>query len=260
MRELDVAIEAAREGGRIVAKYFREGVEIRSKASHDLVSDADVESEAAVASVIQRSLPGHQILAEENLRADANSEHLWIVDPLDGTNNFAHAIPHFAVSVAYYRAGEPICGVVHHPIRDEWYVASRGEGARLGDDPVHVADHRTLDQSLVGLGFYYDRGAMMEATLAAMMDLFRNHVHGVRRFGAASLDLCMVASGQFGAFFEYALAPWDFAAGRLFVEEAGGKVTTCSGNPLPIAKTSLLATNGYLHYAMMEVVGRHWND
>jgi myo-inositol-1(or 4)-monophosphatase len=110
---------------------------------------------------------------------------------------------------------------------------------------------------LVGVGFYYDRGAMMEATLMAVRDLFRKHIHGIRRFGTASLDLCFVATGAFGAYFEYQLSPWDFAAGQLFLEEAGGKMTTCRGEPLPLAKTSALASNGILHEAVLEVVQGH---
>lgn len=114
-----------------------------------------------------------------------------------------------------------------------------------------------LDETLIGVGFYYDRGAMMEATLAAIRDLFHQNIHGVRRFGTAALDLCHVGCGLYGAFFEYQLSPWDFAAGRLFVEEAGGKVTTCRGDVLPIEQTSVLASNGTLHAAVLEIVRRH---
>ena len=116
---------------------------------------------------------------------------------------------------------------------------------------------RRLDESLVGVGFYYDRGAMMKATLTAIGDLFRQNIHGIRRFGTASLDLCMVGIGRFDAFFEYELSPWDFSAGRLFVEEAGGRVTTCDGGPLPLSRSTLLASNGHLHEAMRSVVEPH---
>jgi myo-inositol-1(or 4)-monophosphatase len=122
---------------------------------------------------------------------------------------------------------------------------------------VHVSDAARLDQVLVGVGFYYDRGAMMEATLAAIADLFRQQIHGIRRFGTAALDLCHVACGLYGAFFEYQLSPWDFAAARLILEEAGGQVTTCLGAPLPLAKTHVLGSNGHLHPAVLEIVQRH---
>ncbi len=257
MRELEVAEAAARAGGEVVKRYYRDGVEMRSKESYNLVSDADVNAEHAIVDVIRQSFPDHAVLGEESYQDDVNSEHLWIIDPIDGTNNFAHQVPHFAVSVAYYRDGVPTCGAVWNPIRDDWYLAARGEGATHNGQPVHVGDQTRLDQVLVGVGFYYDRGAMMEATLDAIREIFGQHIHGIRRFGTASLDLCQVGVGMFGAFFEFELSPWDFAAGRLFVEEAGGRVTTCRGGELPVAKTSLLASNTHLHPAMLEIVSRH---
>ena len=139
------------------------------------------------------------MLGEESHREDITSEHLWIIDPLDGTNNFSHKIPHFAVSVAYYHRGRPSCGVIHNPLRNDWYTAARGRGALYNERPVSVAESTRLDEVLVGVGFYYDRGRMMEATLAAIQELFRNNIHGIRRFGTASLDLCQVGTGQFGA-------------------------------------------------------------
>jgi myo-inositol-1(or 4)-monophosphatase len=258
--ELAAAREAARIGGAVVQRYYREGVAIREKATSDLVSDADTESERAIVEFLSAAMPGHAILAEEGHQDDVRAAHLWIVDPLDGTTNFAHKIPHFAISIAYYRDGAPVCGVVHNPIRDDWFVAVRGGGATLNGRAAKVTPSRSLDEVLVGVGFYYDRGAMMEATLATVRELFGRKIHGIRRFGTASLDLCQVGLGFFGAFFEYELAPWDFAAGRLFVEEAGGRVTTCRGGELPIARTTVLASNGALHATMLELVGPYVPD
>jgi myo-inositol-1(or 4)-monophosphatase len=256
--EQSIAEEAARAGGAVAVRYFREGVAMRFKDVANLVSDADIEAEHAIAAVIRKAFPTHAILGEEaHTGGDASAEHLWVVDPIDGTNNFAHQIPHFAVSVAYYHNGEAQCGVVFNPARDEWHTAAKGQGAFHDGRSVSVDEASRLDEVLVGVGFYYDRGAMMEATLAAVGDLKRRQIHGIRRFGTASLDLCMVGLGRFGAYFEYELSPWDFAAGRLFVEEAGGKVTDARGNPLPLAKSSILATNGALHAAMLEVVRPH---
>ncbi|MHC4607875.1 MAG: inositol monophosphatase family protein [Planctomycetota bacterium] len=255
--QVEVARRAARAGGDVVTRYFREGVDFRQKGSWNLVSDADVESERAIVEEIKRTFPDHAILGEESHRDDVEAEHLWVVDPLDGTNNFAHQIAHFAISIAYYHRGCPECGVVYSPIRGDWFVAARGQGAFHNDEPARVASSRRLDEVLVGVGFYYDRGATMRATLAAIDDVFQHGIHGIRRFGTASLDLCMVGSGAFGAFFEYELSPWDFAAGRLFVEEAGGRVTTCRGAALPLAKTTVLASNGHLHDAMLSVVEPH---
>jgi myo-inositol-1(or 4)-monophosphatase len=253
-----IALEAARLGGEIVRRYFESGVTMRTKESFNLVSDADVESEQAIVERIRRSYPGHAVLAEEAHRGDARAEHLWLIDPLDGTNNFAHQLPHFAVSIAYWQAGVPQCGVVYNPMREDWYVAARGQGAEHNGRRVRVSAASRLDEILVGLGFYYDRGTIMEATLAAIGDLFRQQIHGIRRFGAAALDLCAVAEGQFGAFFEYELWPWDWGAGLLFVEEAGGRVTNCLGGAVPLAPTSILASNGVLHDALLDVVSRHY--
>jgi myo-inositol-1(or 4)-monophosphatase len=255
--EMQIAVAAARAGGAIVSRYFREGVEIRTKESFNLVSDADVESEHAIAETIHREFPKHAILGEEAHQDRADSEHLWIIDPLDGTNNFAHDIPHFAVSIAYYRKGVAQCGVIYNPIRDDWYLTERGQGAWQNGQRAHVGKQKSLTEVIIGTGFFYDRGKMMEATLDAIRELFHHQIHGIRRFGAASLDLCAVGCGSFGAFFEYELGAWDFAAGRLFVEEAGGRVTNCEGNTLPVGKSSVLATNGELHTAVQEIVSKH---
>jgi myo-inositol-1(or 4)-monophosphatase len=255
--QIKVARRAALAGGDVVARCFREGVTVRQKEAWNLVSDADVESERVIVNVIKQAFPDHAILGEESHHDDVGAEHLWVVDPLDGTNNFAHEIAHFAISIAYYRSGCPVCGVVYNPLRNDWFVAARGQGAFHNEQRARVAASRRLDEILVGVGFYYDRSAMMRATLAAIGDLFGQSIHGIRRFGTASLDLCMVGVGAFGAFFEYELSPWDFAAGRLFVEEAGGRVTTCRGGALPLSRTTLLASNGHVHEAMLTVVEPH---
>ncbi len=257
---LRTAFEAAEAGGRVVMDFFRRGVDIRQKeggAAFDLVSDADLQSEQAVAKTILAAFPGHEILGEELNSGSALAEDLWIIDPLDGTNNFAHRIPHFAVSIAYFHKGEAACGVVVNPVRGDWYWATRGGGAFHNGRRLSVNSHTSLSQTMVGVGFYYDRGAMMEATLKSIHEFFKQQIHGIRRFGAAALDLCQVADGQFGVFFEYQLSPWDFAAGGLILEEAGGKITDGKGNPLPIAKTSVLASNARLHSGALEIVSRN---
>lgn len=255
--ELTVAHDAARAAAAILTRYFHEGVAMRSKDIANLVSDADIEAERAIVEVIRARFPDHEVLGEEVHQGDVNAEHLWVVDPLDGTNNFAHKIPHFAISIAYYRSGVAECGLIVNPIREEWHVAARGAGSFLNGRRARVADHAGLGETLVGVGFYYDRGVMMEATLQAIGDLKGRGIHGIRRFGTASLDLCMVGLGNFGGYFEYTLSPWDFAAGRLFVEEAGGRVTTASGAPLPLGRTSVLASNGLLHEPLLNVVRGH---
>ncbi len=259
---LITATAAAKTGGDILMRYWRDGVEMRDKStaggkSYDLVSDADVEAEQGIANYLRTEHPDHEILGEEGEAGSVDAEHLWIIDPLDGTNNFAHRVPHFAVSVAYYHRGEAVVGVVLNPVRGELYTAIRGGGAFLDGQPISVdsADH--LSKSLIGCGFYYDRDEMMRSTLRAIEDFFGQQIHGIRRFGTASLDLCQVACGQFGGFFEYKLSPWDFAAGVLVVREAGGKVTDAKGSELTLATTSLVASNTKLHEAMIEITAKH---
>lgn len=255
---LRVAFTAAEAGAAVVMAYFERGVTMRQKADAcDLVSDADLQSEQAIAQTILAAFPTHAILGEEENSGDVDAADLWIVDPLDGTNNFAHRIPHFAVSIAYYHQGQAVCGVVVNPVHNDWYWASRGGGAFHNGRRLTVSDEASLDETMVGVGFYYDRGAMMEATLKSIHDFFKQQIHGVRRFGAAALDLCQVADGLFGVFFEYHLSPWDFAAGRLILEEAGGKITDGRGNDLRIAKSSVLASNTRLHAAALEIVRRN---
>ena len=267
-RLLTAAREAAEAGAAVIRPAFRPGraqdtLGKDGSATYDLVTETDRAAERAVIGSLTAAFPGHAILGEE-AEADrrttedpADEPFLWIVDPIDGTNNFAHGVPHFAVSVACYRFGEPAVGVVLNPARGDRYEAAAGGGATLDGEPIGVDPAETLDRCLVGCGFYYDRGAMMRATLAAVEECFAHDIHGIRRMGTASLDLCQVACGMYGAFFEYQLSPWDFAAARLIVEEAGGRVTTARGEDLPLAKTSLLASNGRLHETMLAVTGKH---
>ncbi len=259
-RPLQTAFAAAQAGSAVIVDYFERGVEMRSKGDEEtfnLVSDADLHSEQAIAREILSVFPEHAILGEEENAGSIDAEHLWIIDPLDGTNNFAHRIPHFAVSIGYYHRGVAQCGVVVNPVRNDWYWSQRGGGSFHNGRRLKVSHESSLAQTMVGVGFYYDRGAMMEATLASIREFFKQQIHGVRRFGTAALDLCQVADGLFGVFFEYQLSPWDFAAGRLILEEAGGKITDGRGQPLPLAKSSVLASNTLLHEVALDIVRRN---
>ncbi len=257
--ELAVAITAAQRAGRVIVDYFHQGVEMRSKGTSDLVSNADLEAEQVIAETIRTTFPSHAIMAEETIQESADSEHLWIFDPLDGTNNFAHRIPHFAVSIGYVRSGVAQGGVIVNPMTGDWHVTWKGKGAWHDGQRCFVNKQNRLDQTMIAVGFYYDRGLMMEATLRAIGDFFRRNIHGVRRMGTASLDLAMLGRGLFGLYFEYQLSPWDHAAGALFVEEAGGKLSDCQGGSLPFdRKSSLLATNGMLHDASLLIVQNQW--
>ena len=259
---LECAVQAARLGGGILMNYLENGVEMRDKSeaggkSYDLVSDADIESEKAIADFIRDSFPDHELMGEEGLQGDPNAEHLWVIDPLDGTNNYAHQIPHFAVSIGYFHHGKPVVGVVLNPARDDLFTAVAGQGAQHNGQPASVSSSDTLSNELIGCGFYYDRGSMMRATLSAIEEFFAQDIHGIRRFGTAALDLCMVGCGNVGGFFEYKLSPWDFAAGMLFVQEAGGKITDATGQPLRIAQSSVVASNAKLHELMIAITSKH---
>jgi myo-inositol-1(or 4)-monophosphatase len=255
--EFDVARQAAEVAGTLLMQYFEQGVSIEEKSASNLVSEADFEAQRVIIETIRRVFPGDEILGEEGHEADLTAERLWIVDPLDGTNNFVHGIPHFAVSIAFYRDGEPECGVVFNPAHNDLYLAQRGGGATHNGKAAHVTKADAMNKIMAAVGFYYDRGAMMEATLCVIRDLFGSGVHGIRRFGTAALDLCQTGVGMYGGYCEYVLQPWDFAAGRLFVEEAGGRVTTTRGGPIPLETTGILATNGKLHEPMLEIALRH---
>ncbi len=252
--ELEVAQQTALAGAAIVQQYFSKGVKMRAKESYNLVSDADVESEAIIASGIRKHFPDHSILGEETFKDSTEAEHLWIIDPLDGTNNFAHGIPHFAISIAYVHNGVAQIGVVLNPVSNDLYLAERGKGAKHNGVLARVAPERSLADAMISFGVYYDRGLMMEKTLACLQELYGKNIHGARRMGTASLDLCMVGTGAFSAHFEYKLEPWDFAAGALFVEEAGGRVTKSDGNPLEHCTSGVLATNGFLHQELGQIV------
>lgn len=257
---LDTANRAADAGAEILQQHFAGRVSYETKAeSYNLVTAADVASEQAVVQVIRQRFPTHQVLAEEaglSISDLAALDQLWVIDPLDGTNNFVHGIEHFAISVALLQRGRPIVGVVLNPITGERFQATAATRSQRNGDPIRVSSVTQLDQMLVGVGFYYDRDLMMRKTLDAIEHLFLRNIHGIRRLGTASLDLCNVACGRFGAYFEYELAPWDFAAGWLIVEQAGGRMTTAANQPLHLKHTSLLASNGHVHDAAADITAR----
>jgi myo-inositol-1(or 4)-monophosphatase len=272
--ELKICRQAAAAGAKIAQKHFADlphaGIENKSSDSgyQGIVTKADIEAEAVIIQAIRAAFPHHEFLAEEAQSSNAGNElgsshelaeHLWVIDPIDGTNNFAHGIPHYAVSVAYYRDGEAECGCILNPESGDEFYSQRGGGAFHNGRRVSVNGHRKLSETMLGVGFYYDRGTMMRATLDAIGDCFEQQIHGVRRMGTAALDIVYVGLGRFGGFFEFQLAPWDFAAARLFLKEAGGVITTCTGSELPLAKTSVLATNGHLHAELLRIIARHWN-
>lgn len=257
---LATALAAVAEGSIAIRKHFQQSVQIEAKGTSNFVTEADLDSEKRIANLIRESFPRHAIISEESHSDRADSEDLWIIDPLDGTSNFMHGIPHFAISLAYYHNGLPQVGIVFNPIREDMYVTVVGQGAWHNGVRQRVDGSQRLDEVVIACGFYYDRDRMMQATLDTLGDFFRKNVHGMRRFGAAALDLCNLGCGQYGLFFEYKLHPWDYAAGQLFVTEAGGLVTDCLNQPLPLGRSSsICATNGLIHAQSLEVIAPHWN-
>lgn len=250
-----VAIRAARAAGRIHLKRLSHTNISRKSNAIDLVTEADHESEAAVVDVVQRAFPDHSITAEEGSGGGTEhvSEDRWIIDPLDGTTNFAHGYPQFCVSIAYEWRGRVQLGVILDVFKRELFVARRRGGAWLNRKPISVSDVRTLDMSLLTTGFPYDRRERRRFYLC-FWEAFMLRTHGVRRTGSAALDLAWVACGRVDAFWEFGLKPWDVAAGSLIVEEAGGQVSNLDGTMLDISAAQIVASNGHLHQQMVETL------
>jgi len=255
-RYLDIATEAANAGGTILKKYWGKLKEIEEKRPGDLVTQADKEAEVAVIAVIQRHFPTHSILAEESGAVGLqDSKFLWAIDPLDGTTNFTHQYPFSAVSVALLIDGIPSVGAIYDPFHDELFRAATGLGAtcdRAGDrSTLKVSQASELNRSLLVTGFAYDRTQTNDNNYAEFCH-FTHITQGVRRGGAASLDLAYVACGRVDGYWERGLSVWDIAAGIPIVREAGGTVTAYDGSVLVLKSGRILATNGHIHNLMID--------
>ncbi|MGH7984683.1 MAG: inositol monophosphatase family protein [Candidatus Binataceae bacterium] len=248
-----VALRAARAAGRIHLKRLSRVTVKRKSNSIDLVTEADQESERAVIEVLQRAFPTHAVLAEESGANSHKSEHRWIIDPLDGTTNFAHGFPQFCVSIAYERRGRLQTAVIFDAFKNECFVATRGKGARLKGKPIRVSQTDALATALLATGFPYDRRERRRFYLA-FWESFMTRTHGVRRTGSAALDLAYVACGRVDGFWEFGLKPWDVAAGALLVAEAGGRVSNMDGTQLDLSAAQIIASNGRVHREMIEAI------
>jgi myo-inositol-1(or 4)-monophosphatase len=252
---LDFAIQTAREAGRVLADRFGRNLKISNKSEIDLVTESDLASEKVIIDRIKTHYPRHSILAEESGISnpdDHESGWLWIIDPLDGTTNYAHGYPCFCVSIALAHQGRMEIGVVYDPIRDEMFAAERGQGASLNSRRISVSGTMNLSAALLCTGFPYDVRERNE--FARHFANFIMKAQGVRRDGAAALDLAYVAAGRFDGFWEEGLKPWDVAAGALIIEEAGGRVSKYRGEPLDIYSPPIVASNGLIHDQMREVL------
>jgi myo-inositol-1(or 4)-monophosphatase len=248
---LETAIDIAREAGALVSNMAERRIPFELKGDFDLVTAADRASEALIVERLQSHFPSHSILGEEGGQRERLGEYCWYVDPVDGTTNFAHGFPAYNVTLAVEKAGELIAGVVYDPTRDEMFAAEKGGGAYLNGRRIRVSRAPEVAESLVATGFpsrkrqeninihFYYQLAMVS--------------HGVRRAGAAALDLAYVASGRLDGFWEFGLNPWDMAAGILLVEEAGGRCADMHGAPRHLRSQQILADNGLIHEEMLQI-------
>jgi myo-inositol-1(or 4)-monophosphatase len=252
---LNFAIQVARDAGQILLEKFGRKINVTKKGDINLVTEADLASEALIIEQIKSYYPKHSILAEEAGNAvviGGDNRWKWIIDPLDGTTNFAHGYPCFCVTLALEHDGEIVLGVTFDPTRDELFAAERGRGASLNNKPIRVSETEELSEALVVTGFPYD---FKEKTdFSRHLNAFLIRARGVRRDGSAAIDLAYVACGRFDGFWEEGLNPWDMAAGVLLIEEAGGRVTTYNESKFSIYSPPMLATNGLIHSQMAKVL------
>ena len=255
---LVVAEEAARQAGEVLRSYFRHLAGVEHKGPREVVTEADRRAEARIIALIRQAFPADLILAEESYRGLTDEKiieerRVWFIDPLDGTTNFVYGLPVYAVSIALFDRGRPVLGVVYDPSADELFSAARGEGARGNGRPIRVSSCFRFAEALLATGFPYERNG------GDNLDHVTNivpRIRDLRRMGSAALDLCYVASGRLDGFWEYGLRPWDFAAGLLIVEEAGGKVTDFRGRPMRPFSRGIAATNGYIHEELLAALAR----
>ena len=250
-KELSVAKEAAKTAGVILRRLFGKVSYSKKKGDTDLVSEADFLAEKAIMEIISRNFPQDSILAEESGGHEQPSDRVWLIDPLDGTTNFVHGFPFFSVSIGLEIAEEMVVGVVYNPSLDELFEAAKGEGAFLNERPIKVSQIPGIKQALLVTGFPYNIHERPKPVLERFGRMLVR-AQGVRRPGSASIDMCYVAAGRFDGFWEQDLHPWDTAAGKVIVEEAGGKVSDYRGEPYTPYLKSVIASNGHIHGAMIE--------
>ena len=253
------AIAAAYKAARVLQSRFGNISRIRKKDAVEIVTEADTESEKEIIATIQARFPKHAFLSEESGLQEGIDEYRWIIDPLDGTVNFAHNVPIFSISIALTHREEIVLGIVLNPMDGELYSAVRGQGAQLNGRPIRVSSTQVLSESLLITGFPYKIREVFEPVMIRCGNCLKAS-QAVRRLGSAALDLCYVACGRFEAFWEQCLKPWDTAAGVLIAAEAGAKVTTFSNQPYLLGDEEILATNGHIHDEMIKLLEIKGND
>jgi myo-inositol-1(or 4)-monophosphatase len=249
----ELAICLVKAAGRKLQARLGKVKEVRYKGAVNLVTEMDFLAEKLIVSGIRTRYPAHSILSEEKIQQEKASPYRWVIDPLDGTTNYAHGFPVFCVSIGLTKDEDMVLGVVYDPSRDELFVGEKGKGATLNGRTIRVSRTPRLSESLLATGFPYD----LRQSPVNNFDHFRNfarRVHAVRRAGSAALDLCYVAMGRFDGFWEMKLGPWDLAAGSLIVREAGGTVTDFKGCPIFLDGSRVLASNGKIHREMITIL------
>lgn len=252
---LNFAIEMARDAGQILLEKFDRKIKVSKKGDIDLVTEADLASEALMIERIKSYYPRHSILAEESGNAvviGGENTWKWVIDPLDGTTNFTHGYPCFCVTLALEHEGEVVIGVTYDPTRDELFSAERGRGASLNNKPIRVSETEQLSDALIVTGFPYDFKRRQD--FARHLTQFLLDSRGVRRDGSAAIDMAYVACGRFDGFWEEGLNPWDMAAGVLLIEEAGGQISGYDGSKFSIYDPPMVASNGLIHSQMLSVL------
>ena len=251
---LNFTKEIAFDAGKILSKHFGNISSINKKStSIDLVTNADIESEASIIDSIQKKFPNDSIIAEESDIKESSSDFKWIIDPLDGTTNFVHNLPIFAVSIGLKYKNETVLGVVYNPAADKMFFAKRNKGAYLNDKIISVSLSNTLSDSLIVTGFPYLQDKKWNNSFSIFKE-FYSKTQGVRRLGAAALDLCFVAMGRFEVFYEFNLKPWDICAGSIIAEEAGALVTDWDGSKYPESGERIIASNGHVHKEALKIL------
>jgi myo-inositol-1(or 4)-monophosphatase len=250
---LQIAAAIARGAGDILKSAGDSRAAEFKQNETDLVTDYDRRSEAYIVARLQESFPDHAVRGEEGARLNSGAEYEWLIDPLDGTTNFAHGLPIFSVVLALLHGGRPVVGVVYDPSRDELFTAVQGQGAFLNNQPLHVSARGPLARALLVTGFPYDVRTNPDNNLERFGH-FAVRARAVRRLGSAAIDLAYVAAGRLDGYWEGRLNPWDVAAGTLLVREAGGRVTDYAGAPIPVPHTGLVASNGVSHAEMLDVI------
>jgi len=255
MNELETLKKALNSASKILKKYFGK-VDYSLKGRADLLTKADIESQKTVIKIIRKNFPSHSIFAEENKKKEATGEFIWVIDPLDGTTNYAHTFPIAGISIALLKNGKAILGGILDPFRNETFTAVKGKGSYLNDKRIKVSNVAKLSKALLATGFGYDRAQKAEFYCSIYKD-FLKVSHDIRRIGAASLDMAWLAAGRTDGYWEFNLSPWDVAAGKIIVEEAGGKVSDFSGKKWGKMENwgkETLATNGKFSKAMIKII------